>query len=209
MQAKLASIIKGEFKELPFINKLGGLVFTQNQVLTNTNVDNQERTETFTKRFPVTADVWLRNSNADISNKIIDFVPNSSNVGMIYFEPTSDIREVNQRGRFTQYSCGYRIVFWGNSNHISNQKDLSNDLVMQVKNKIKTLRGKNIDGFISINPRIAGISSDASIFSRYTYSEEVNQYLMPPFVYFAINIDVTFFSSNNCCVNVNPKISKC
>lgn len=209
MQSKLASIIKEQFKGLDFINKLGGLTFVQTQKQAMNNLSNEDKTDTLIKKFPCSTDVWLRESNVDLTNKIIDFIPNSGNVGMVYFEPTSDIREIAQRGIRSQYSCGYRVVFFGNGNKISTKDGTSSTLQIQMQKAIKSMRGISKDGFICINPRITGIQTDANIFSKYTYSEEVTQYLMPPFIYFAINIDVTFFSSNGCCTHINPKISEC
>ena len=44
----------------------------------------------------------------------------------------------------------------------------------------------------------------AAIFSRYSYSEEVNQYLLFPFDYFALSVQIDFSVNSNCIEDFIP-----
>lgn len=207
MQKHLASILRDQLLQLDFITKLGGLVYTQVQKQKNIDSDTGKEVS-YSKKFPVSNDVRLKNTKKDISGKLIDFAPNSQGAGMVYFEALSDIREISRRGKYKRYSNTLRLVFWGNSNLLSKDLCLSENMERQVIKCIEKIKRQNMDGFIHLVPKVVGISGNKSIFDKYTYDEEVTQYLMPPFVYFAIDIEVSFFCTG-CISPFTPKVSLC
>jgi hypothetical protein len=173
-----------------FIDKLAGVV----TVISKTDRDGDNKT--VFKRFPVACGV----SYADCLNgKYKDLVPNTQ-VGCITYLEEVAASFLGNRGRKQMWKLQFRLVCWMNKKKLG--KDSSCSISSQV---ITTLMDafpdfpKNEGNFQQFFVRVIGQDPKTlNPFSKYSYSEEINQHLMHPNEYFSLALEVTFEIDKSC-----------
>ncbi len=190
MNAEIANILKEEIQGLPFIDRLGGLVKV---------IRKQEVTDkgTIVKSFPVDCGTTLQDCN---TGKYKDLIPNSKYKSIHYFEDLGITISGQDQATFT-FDAKLKLVGWLNLKKLG-KTDCSVSHLAQAA-ILKKIRSKNFNdvsrGITNIQIRCTGIDPKTSvIFSKYSYPEEVTQYLMYPFDYYAMNFNVSFTVSTSC-----------
>lgn len=192
MITDIGNIIKS-YLTLPFIDKLGGVV----RVITKTETDSSGRS--IRKSFPVDCDV----TNDDcLAGRYIDLVPNSKYMSVVYFEDEG-VSIVDQNIRDFTFEASLKLVAWLNLKKLG--KTACSNSALAYLSILKALPtryfNQTINGVpysrILITPSGQDIKSP-QIFSKYSYEEEKTQYLVYPYDYFAMDINVKFTVSKSC-----------
>ena len=187
----IANILKTKLTPLTFIDRLAGLV----RVQTTTSESGA------VVRFPVSCDISFADCN-NVNSTYKDLIPNSSAKCIVYFEdfgitPSTPVITTN-----LGFTARFKLVGWINQKKIGS--DLCSASSLVVANIIKQLDVNQFNQGMYQFIEIVFIGQDAkhntNPFSKYSYDENVNQYLMKPYDYFSLNFDVNF-DLNTACLN--------
>ena len=190
MNTAIANIIKSQIEGLSFIDRIAGAVRV---------VSRQEEgsKSTIIKKFPVDCGV----SQADCSSgKYVDLVPNSKYKSIHYFEDLGVSRDGNDSKTFS-FESKLKLIGWLNQKKLGKTGcSVSHLAIAAILKQIPTRVFNDAStGFSRISITCDGIDpKNADIFSKYSYQEEVNQYLMFPFDYYAINFTAQFTVPYQC-----------
>lgn len=207
MNKELASIFKNKLVAnggLQFVEVIAGLA----EVVT-TNTPSHDGTATVQQKFPVSADTTIAQGCAVSPERIL--TPNSKLRGLLYFEDYGTTY-IGMRNRRHQFRSSLILVCWMNKAKFSDDvyKHITSTAVAEIMRKLEFNTPRNEANFISLTPKMGRVlPQDASIFQRYTYSEPVNQYLRPPFDFFAIQIATDFELNPNCISNFKGEEQVC
>lgn len=175
----IISIISSNIKELPFIERHGGLVRTARRY---TIIDGQPYEEVF----PVSMDV---DGNCFENGKYLDLAPNSAYKSVSYFEQRGPVT-VDCDDNYFKFTAPVSFVCWMNMKKIgsSNQiayvyESLALDTIRKTIN-ISKYKAIVID-IESLHPKNEGV------FQKYNYSDRLDLFLYP-YDFFSINFTIKF-----------------
>lgn len=175
-----------------FIDKLAGVVKT----ISKSDLDSSNNR--VSKTFPIACGTSFEECSQ--SNAYTDLIPNSALGCIVYLEDLG-VRLLGEESNKRHWKASYRLVCW------INQKQLGYDdcsITGQVLNTIISQFPKgffNATGTIYQRCSVEILGQDPKSlnpFSKYSYDEDKTQYLMSPFDYFSIQIDVNFSVDNRC-----------
>lgn len=202
MQKELANIIKGKLLTLPFGDLIAGLA--QTLTISDTNDDGAS----FTKRMPISYDVW---NGGNCSGKEIALIPDSSRKSIIYFEDYGVAAGTMTHG-LQSFTSSLRLVCW------LNRAKLVGDAYTEIAGRCQATiiavlchkNPQNIGMFQRLTINVQRIPpQDPALFGRYTYNETDRQYLRPPFEFFAIDLSVAFLVSAKCLEGIPWNVEAC
>ncbi len=191
MNVEIGNIVKGLLEPFlvggsgtnQFIDKLAGVV----KVITMQ--DKNETDSTIIKSFPISSNTSLEECKKPGAYK--DLIPNSKYGCMVYLEEESGVEKINEFNKVKQYRTSFLLVGWINQQKLgSYDTSITGSIV------------NTIIGAISVKPFNSGIYQTIQIevtgqnpkslnpFSKYTYDEENTKYLMAPYDYFSLKVDV-------------------
>lgn len=204
MNKGIAHILMTKLTGLPYITKFGGLVAVQEE---ETMIQNEDDIfpKKVTKKYPVTADYTITDVRCAIPDGLADFTPDSSAFGILYFEDNGTEPQ-GRDGRFEKYRSRLRLVVWLNSKMVQDQGHnniegyLTTSAVMaDIKRKFRELFNTHVGYYKRITVRERSIpAADKNIFSPYTFDLAATQFIMAPFEFFAMDLDVDFRLNPNC-----------
>lgn len=198
MTTDFAEALRDLIEPLSFVDKLTGLVRA---------VVISEETEAGKKRksFPVACNV----SAADCTNtsNLKELCPDDSKKSVMYFEENGGSQLIGfEKGNF-KYRAQLRLVGWLNLPKLGvTSCSWSAAAVLNIIN-VMPLDYFNITGKPYTRCKITGlneVNKSAAIFSKYTYDEAVNQYLIYPLDYFALDITIEYVVPRNCIEALIP-----
>lgn len=202
MNKYISLVLMTRLLNLPYINKYGGVVQTITKVVTNgTNKPTL-------KRIPISAVHEAPAGCGDLAEAInLHFIPESKLKGMLYFEDNGSVLDNNKRASsLTFWHSKLRLVVWMNQKLLTEQFDI--ELASMAMNEMITLlctNPVNLDVFKNLRVEVASIPpATSSLFSQYDYNEKETQFLMPPYDFFAVDLDVFFGIPKGCRVPVIP-----
>lgn len=174
-----------------FIDKLAGVV----TVITKTDRDGDNKT--VYKSFPVSCGVTYDECiNTGVYK---DLVPNSKLGCIVYLEEVAN-NFIGRRGRKHLWKAQFRIVIWMNKKKLG--KNSSCSVASQVIPTIVSAFPefpKNEGNFQQLLVNVLGVDPKGlNPFAKYNYSEDVKQYLMHPFEYASLPIEVTYEIDQSC-----------
>ncbi len=159
--------------DLDFVTKIGGAVTTISR-----------KTESGIKRFPVYIN---GNPSTCTADDYIDFIPDDSQLGTIYFEDNGSSVEHKLKRRMQMVTRVRMIGFF-------NLKKLGiMDTSILVANVLGKMPKLPISGAIAKNIRYRFTGEQPktdALFNRYTYNEAEKQYLIYPFGYFGLDFQI-------------------
>lgn len=192
---------------LNYISLMGGVAQTL-------EVDREDLSLTgvITKRSPYTTFV-ITDKACDFETENKSLVLDSSERGILYFEENGVSIDKTQSfsGGRRKWISKLDVICWLNKKLIigDEQREISVELISELLNKL-IVTNKDLGYFKCATIRTTGVKpNNASIFSKYSYSEKTNQYLMPPFEYFSMSLEITYFMSSKCVSELIIKESKC
>ena len=199
MNKELSVILRDKIADAPYLERLSGLV----QVFEKTIAVDGEAGRTIKKKIPVTSFATFQECESNNQAQVA-MVPNSKYKGILYFEDGGINTPTPSRGGM-QYISRLRLVCWLNTKLITGQTDMS--LTTRV---IADILGRfagnpfNVSPFTKIAVKVANIpAQDKSIFSPYDYSEAETQYLMAPFEYFALDLNISYTIPFLCVTDIS------
>jgi len=180
-----------------YIEKRGGIVFP---MLTESYSEDNKVIE---KVFPVTQNPSVQTCN---KSDYIDFIPNDKLRSLLYFELNSN-KVVETTNYENKFNASITLVFW--INHKLNYKYYN--ITTYLKDIIKKIP-KTLNPFQDIYNIQIDIDTvkirDKSIFNKYTYKEEHLQYMLYPFDFGSIDLNVEY-TLNNCLEEIIHSTSIC
>lgn len=191
MNQDIANILKGYVETLPFAGKVGGLV----KAIT---YSTQNDKGVVRKTIPVDCDVTHTNC---LKGKYTDLMPDSKYKSVMYFED-GGVKPGDSSARDFSFESDLKLICWLNLKKTGKTGCSNTALaIATILNTIPT-RTFNSGVYTRILITMTGAEpKNAQIFSKYTYDEEKNQYLMYPYDYFALNFTVRFTISKACITN--------
>lgn len=191
MNADIADKIGSYFSGQPWADRMGGLVKTIKYL------DKDAQNNTIIKFMPVGCRTDFQTCQ---KGKYQDLVPNSRLRTLFYFED-GGITLNSRNGDKFEFTSRLKLIGWINMKKFvipSGVCSISGKIVSQILRVIP----KTHENFgIYTEARIRFVSEDIkspAIFQRYTMPEEVLQYLLYPYDYFAINFQVEFVVNRAC-----------
>lgn len=189
MTSDIANILKGYIDNVGFADKVAGLVKSV------TVMDENDAGVKTRRTFPVSCDTSYNDCE---KGKYLDLIPNKKYKSIMYFEDGGS-RLIGEDPRDFTFTSTLRLVGWMNLQKMGKTNcSISGLAVAHVLKALPT--NFNNQGMYS-RMRIKAVSQEVksnAIFSRYTYKEETLQYLMYPYDYFALNIEVNYSINKNC-----------
>ena len=190
MTVEIGDIIKSYLTSLTFIDKLAGVVTTINKV--DMDKDNRQ----VRKTFPVAC--GMSYEECTTNGKYLDLVPNSNLKAIVYLEDNG-INKIGVNGANTVYRASYLMVGWLNLKKLGKTNcSISGQVITTILSKLPV---NPFDSGIykRIDIEVGGQRSKQEVpFRKYSYNEDITQYLMHPYDYFAIPIEATFQINPSC-----------
>lgn len=187
MNREIALFLRDRLFTLPWVDKALGMVKTIERVRTD------ESGKTLTQRFPASLDAVQPLKQGEYVDAIPDGV---SYKNLFYVEDMSTrVLQANQ------YESEVRLVGWMNHHYKTGGDSLAIAHIL----KAIPLRANagNLHSMLIKPGRILGVED--RIFSRYTYSEHLKQFLMAPYSAFAIDFTVNYSVNTSCLPDYNEE----
>lgn len=201
MNKYLSLVLMAKLSGLEYISKAGGLVQTIQKVIPN-GTDKPT-----IKKIPISA-VHQAPENCDLTEAIsVQFIPESKLKGMFYFEDNGSTTDTSKRHTGLNFwRSRMRLVVWMNQKLINTTYDIEMVAIAMNEMIYRLTREKFNSGvFKNIMVAVSSVASQTSdIFSAYDYNEAETQFLMPPYDFFALDLDITFGIPKNCNVPLIP-----
>ena len=182
-------ILKSYISTLPFTDKIAGVV----KPITYKETDQSGRV--ITKTIPVDCNV----THADcVNKKYTDLIPNSQYKSVMYFEDQGTTRLSDTPKDFT-FQSTLKLVCWLNLKKMG--KTNCSNSALAVASVLNVLPTRYFNNGVYTRMLIEVTGQDIKspqIFSRYTYDEEKTQFLMYPYDYFSLTVQVKFTISKAC-----------
>lgn len=208
MNVAIGNIIKGLLDPFQvggigsnqFIDKLAGVVKV---------ISVSERNESegqITKTFPISCNLTYAECNRSWGYK--DLIPNSNYGCMVYLEEEGGVDKIETLRTSTKYKTSLLLVGWINQKKLGSNECSVTGLIVNTIIAALSAKPFNSDIYQTIQIEVVGQNpKSVNPFSKYTYDEDNTKYLMAPFDYFSLKIDVTF-SVNSLCLTPFEKTNE-
>lgn len=200
MNKEISHVLKERIKRnggLKFVNVLAGMVQTVTKF--DTNSDGNPSTE----KFPVSYDVEMEDCTKSPEKAII---PNGLEKGILYFEDGGSVFDGYESNGALKYKSTLVLVCWINKTKSVGDPytEITAFCITDIINKLEADKIKNEGNYQRVKVSAKKILvQDINVFSRYTYKEEVTQFLRPPYEFFGIQLEVSFAVHPNCINSIN------
>ena len=189
MNKLLAKSLAESLVNLDFVTKAAGVVSR----LTISSKNGRD------KSFPASTEVFTE-TGCNKDAKYTDLVPNSEDIGILYFEDKG-ARMINSNSRRETWKGELKLVCWLQIGEVCGTehtyRDL-NDIICTVKDAV----GQNIEpqnGIYAGHIRVTEEYPDRpSPFDQYDYNEADTQYLTHPYAHFSLKIEWQIIGKCNC-----------
>jgi hypothetical protein len=179
------------FTTLNFADRVAGIAYgVELPIMTE---DNQ----TVLKRFPVIENL---NKNQCDGNDYVSLVPDDSLKSLIYHELISD-RIDEDNDSYQQHTATVRLVAWFNLRNINEHLTNCEQLLQLINNKIPFQIADFSTAYRITCETTDKRIRDKSIFSQWTYSESEKQYLIYPFDFGHLTLQISY-RLNKCAEDI-------
>lgn len=199
MIINLGNILLQEIQSLPFIDKSAGIV----------RVINYKNKEGSKQSFPVDCKINLDDCNKN--KRYLDLCPDSKKKSVLYLED-GGVRFVSREGHKLKWTARIDLICWLNLPllGVSDNCSYSDTAIMSIMAKLPYRPFNRMNFYQYVNIRVAGENSkNINPFSKYSYDETINQYLMYPYDFFSLPIEIDFTTDDRCLKieELNPEIN--
>jgi hypothetical protein len=190
--------------QIKFADKFGGIV----QVVQKKTAVGQATT--VIKKIPY-SNVYKIPSKEQIQNagmsEGMQFIPEEKFKGLIYFEDEGCSLSNIRHTRLTMYNAKLRLVCWINMKKISREYNVDTaSMAINQASQILCNSKYEQQPFFGVRVSVTTVPpQSANIFSRYDFDQTQGQYLMPPFEFFAMDLNIRFGVPKNCYVGLDPE----
>lgn len=190
---------------LNFVDKIAGMV--RPMVKVDVIELEDDRQMIVRKVFPVACNVTARQCEEE--GMYTDLVPDDKYRTIIYFEDRGSKFIDRARDRMN-FISQLRLVCWMNLKHFNTTEcSLSAPIIAKIVSSLPTIY-ENSGNYQNILVEVSGVvPKTQDIFSFYTYKEETNQYLLYPYDYFALDLNVKFSINKNCIEDIEIQTPTC
>jgi hypothetical protein len=203
MNLEIGNIFIDKIKDLPFLDKYTGIVKTL------TMKDPAASTATSKKVFPVACNADLDECQA--GKRYLDYCPDNSKKSILYLEDNGVIFMGKDQQR-TNWKARFDLICWLNLPALGvSSCSYSAIAIMGILSKMPLLPFNQPDSiYQKVNIQVMGEKpKNVSPFLKYSYDETINQFLMFPYDYFVLPIEVEFMIDWRCLkvADLNPAIA--
>lgn len=186
MIADIGNIIIDKINTLPFIDKYAGVV----------RVINYKLTDGAKGSFPVDCKISLSDCNKN--KRYLDLCPDNKKKSVLYLED-SGLRQLNKTGLISNWNAQYNLVCWLNLPKLGFTGCSYSAIAMGAIIKNLSLPQFHSGIYQYIDIKIVGQQpKSVDPFSKYSYDETINQYLMYPYDFFVLSLDLNFRMDARC-----------
>jgi len=200
MITDIGNIIIDKIKDVPFADKYAGVVKT---IVYN---DKALNGSTIKKSFP--ADCRMSLSACQSGSQYLDLCPDTSKKSVMYFEDAGT-RLIKREGNYLYWSASLDLVAWINMPKIGfNGCSYAGIAIMSIIKQLP-VRPFNQGDYHMIEIDFIGEKpKNQNPFSKYSYDEAIDQFLMYPFDYFVLALQVNFRMDLRCLdiQSISPEI---
>jgi hypothetical protein len=212
MTIDIGDIIIDRLSTLPWLDKYTGVVKTISYQSKNKD------SGTIIKRMPA----YCRTSAADCSSgRYIDLCPDSRSKSVLFLEDNG-VRFVKRDGNRYFWRASYNLVVWLNLPALGYEgQSYSGIAINGILSKFPPTPFQNVGSiYQQVNINLDGqLGSNSNPFAKYSFPEEITQYLMYPYEALSLPITVDFMTNKACldipyvpapndCVNLRPSLFK-
>lgn len=196
MVNEIGEIIIGYIKQLPFVENISGVV-KQISYKTETGVK---------KTFPASCILTAEQCK---TGDYKDLCPDNSKKSIIYLEDKG-ARLIKKEGPMYFWRASFDLVCWLNLPALGfSDCSYSAIAIMAILSKLpgSPVPSNGIYSRLNYIP-VGEVTKAQNPFAKYTYDETINQFLMKPYDYFVLNIDVEYCIDKRCLTaqSINPLI---
>lgn len=202
MIGSLGTHIINEVKTLPFVDKYAGVVRTINYETTDKDGRKLRRS------FPADCQTTFNDADCN-SGRYLDLCPDDSKKSVMYLEDTG-FRLVKREGHFQYFKANYDLIVWLNLPKLGASGCTYSAVAMAGVIKALPLQPQNYGLYHLTRIQPTGQKpKSVNPFAKYTYEESVTQFLLYPFDYFVLTLDVDFRIDLRCVTieSLNPPLN--
>jgi hypothetical protein len=174
--------------DLPFVDKITGIVRAAKIQDSQGNI----------KTIPI-----AYNSNPTTCNdsELIDFGPDTSKTSIIYFEDRGT--QMNKMENSSIYfTSNFTLVCWFNYLKVDQTLTNTSQITANLLKYLPEVIG-NISPLIGVVLTVTGQqANDGSVFSKYSYFEEISQYITYPYGYVALDLQAEYRVRKECVADI-------
>lgn len=192
MISQVGDIIIDRIEDLPFMDKYAGVVRIARYK------DPTAEGTAKTKIFPVSCKITEEQCD---DGRYMDLCPDSKKKSVLYLEDTS-LRPTKKNGHIWEFTATYDLICWLNMPKLGfSDCSYSGIAIAGILKKIAT-RPFNSGIYQLVNIQFAGQKPKSiNPFAKYTYDETITQFLLYPYDYFALMLQVDFRVDMR-CINI-------
>lgn len=193
MNSGIANYIVSLIDGLPFIDKIAGVV-----------TPITRKADDVTKVFPVACGVQHRDC---VAGKYDDLVPNSKYKSIIYFEDNG-VSFGAIKGNRREFTSRLRLIGWLNLQKLGETDCMKSEaIILEILRSLPLFPVNHNNYILLMVTLVSEAPKNKDIFSKYSYDEATMQYLMSPYDYFALDINMKWFMNLNCIDPYEPQPS--
>ncbi len=197
MNKQISQILMTRLITLPYIDKFGGVVQTLQKVIP------MEGEKPIIKRIPFSNVHQTQPCELIEMERVnVQFIPEAKLKGMLYFEDNGlSMDNAKPSSSLNFYRSRLRLVVWLNQKKISPNFDIGLAAIAmnEMIGMLSITHYSNTDIFKNIRVTVSSIPpATASLFSEYDYNEKESQFLLPPYDFFAIDLEIRFGVPKGC-----------
>jgi len=140
-------------------------------------------------------------------SELFDLCPDSTKVSIIYFEDKGTTVTACENNSI-YFNSSFTLVCWFNFKKIGCQTDTS----LIAANILKYLPGSmgNVGNCLAVFLNVQGQqANDGGVFSKYSYVEEISQYITYPYGYVALDLSADFHVRKSCVEDLTACEAAC
>lgn len=188
----LGKIIVSQIEDLPFIDKLSGIVRT---------ISFKDKQGVLQK---IPADCNLNLEDCLKGKRYLDMFPDDKKKSVIFLEDNGT-RLINQEGNYSFWSSSIDLVAWFNLPKLGvTECSYSAQAILAIISTIPLVpfNALNTYQYVTINV-IGERPKTYNPWAKYTIDETVTQFLMYPYDYFTLQLEFKFRIDKRCIKNAN------
>ena len=180
--------------DLPFVDKITGIVKTAKIKVADK-----------VKTIPIAVNTNVTTCN---DSELLDYVPNDNYTSIIYFEDRGTTLQ-KMENQSLYYQSNFTLVCWFNYLKIDQTLTNTSQITGNLIKYLPEIMG-NITPLIGIFLSITGEqSNDGSVFNKYSYFEEISQYITYPYGYVALDLQAEYRVRKDCILDLTLNLAEC
>lgn len=182
-----------QLASLPFVDRITGIIKPASVSDAAGNI----------KTFPVALNLDVETCN---ESELLDYTPDSTKMSIIYFEDRGvTFREC--KAQAIEFTASFLLVCWFNYKLIdqtmTNSSQITGNLIKYLPLGNMGTIGYAMNVWLEVASQEP---NDGGVFSRYTYSEPISQYITYPYGYVALSLRADYRVRRDCIedITLNP-----